>query len=210
LNTARQLDRGKDKAAQETIQDFNNLRELGLEAGLRDLRREKCDYEDVLLHKNYERISSYVVTLDHSPPIVCSVGFTPEVDFHGNRLQRLDLPTEHADNMTCSILKTTTGTAIVFAWLTDRNGACSGLINSLDSLRTHQLPSAIVRLVFEHGENVFFSPSWYSRLDDIAKRTIEQHANSFTDKPEDCLRMDNSLHILWSVVDKKKVIYSGQ
>lgn len=210
LKAARQMDKGKDKAAQEFIQDYNTLRELGLQAGLRDLRKEKLGYEDVLLHRSYKRISSYVVMLDHSPPIVCSVGFTPEVDFHGKRLQRMDLPTEHADNMTCSILKIATGAAIVFAWLSETNGACSGLISSLDRLKEHELPSAIVRLVFEHGENVFFSPSWYSSLDDTGKRAIDRHANSITVRSEDCLRMDNSLHILWSVVGRKKVIYSDR
>jgi SEC-C motif-containing protein len=206
LKTARQMDKGKDRAAQEVIQDFNNYREMGLEAGLRDLRAQKAEYDQVLLHKNYERMSYYVVTLDHAPPIVCTIGFTPEVDFHGTRLQRLDHPAQHADTMTCSIIKTAGGAAIVFAWLSERNGACSGLISSFDKIKAHHLPSAIVRLVFEHGENVFFSQTWWNDLDDPAKETIGGHANSFSDKAEDCLKPDGSLQIFWSVVDRKKVI----
>lgn len=206
LEVSRQLDKGKGKDAQQIIQDFNGMRELGLEAGLRDLRKEKSLYDASLLHKDYAGISYYVVTLDHAVPITCAMGFTPEIDFHGNRLQRLDSLSQHADSMTCSILKTTTGTAIIFAWLSETNGACSGLVESLHRLKDHQLPSAIVRLVFEYGENVFFSPSWWNSLDDTAKKTIMRHANSLTGKPDGALSLDGSLQILWSIVDRKKVL----
>jgi len=153
-------------------------------------------------------MSYYIVTLDHLFLIVCTVGFPPEVDFHGTRLQKLDLTTRHLDTMTCSIIKVGGGAAIVFAWLSEKNGACSGLINSLEKIKVHQLPSSIVRLVFEHGENVFFSLTWWNGLDGTAKTTIERHANSITDKAEDCLKPDASVQVLWSVVGKKKVIRS--
>gem|GEM_PF-6022476 len=58
---------------------------------------------------------------------------------------------------TCSIISTQRGGAIVFAWLKETTGASIGLIKSLDRLKPYQVPSAIVRLVFECGENVFFS-----------------------------------------------------
>ncbi|MEQ1795025.1 MAG: hypothetical protein ABL970_12635 [Nitrospira sp.] len=208
LNVSRKLDRGKNEAAQRVIQGFNHWRELGLKAGLRDLRREKSEYDHALIHKNHDRVSYYVVTLDHALPIACTIGFTPEVDFHGNRFQRLDNIGEPVDNMTCSILKTGTGAVIVFAWIFEKNGACSGLVNSIERLKLHQLPSAIVRLVFEYGENVFFSPSWWESLDDRARKTIDKHAHSFYDKPEGALRLDGSLKVLWSVVGRKKVIRS--
>jgi hypothetical protein len=200
----RQFDRGETRAAQKRIQNFNSMREIYLEAGCRDLRRIKGRYDELLLQKSYAKISYYLVTLDHTSPIVCTISFLPEIDFHGNRLQTLDNPTAHVDDITCSILTTASGTAIVFAWLYEKNGACSALINSMDRLKPHQLPSAIVRLVFGHGENVFFSQSWWNGLDDSAKQTIDRHANSF--KGEKNLTLDSSLQILWSVVGRKKVI----
>jgi hypothetical protein len=200
----RQCDKGKLRAEQERVQNFHRMREIGLEAGCSDLRQAKARYDEVLLQKSYGKISYYLVALDHTSPIVCTIGFLPEIDFQGNCLQTLDDPTAHVDHITCSILTTVSGTAIVFAWLHEKNGACSKLVNSIDRLKPHQLPSAIVRLVFEHGENVFFSQSWWNGLDDGAKQTIERHANSLMEEKN--LRLDNSLHILWSVVCKKKVI----
>jgi hypothetical protein len=180
------------------------MREMSLEAGCRDLKQAKTRYDEALLQKSYAKVSYYLVSMDHTSPIVCTIGFLPEIDFHGNRLQTLDNLTAHVDHITCSILTTVSGTAIVFAWLDEKNGACSRLIDSIDRLKPHQLPSAIVRLVFEHGENVFFSQSWWNGLDDNAKQTIERHANSY--KEEKNLKLDSSLHILWSVVGRKKLI----
>jgi len=173
---------------------------------LRDLTEAKSAYDDALLHKSYEKLSYYVVTLEHALPIVWTVGFTPEIDFHGNRLQSLDNVEMFVDHLTCSVLMTATGSAIVFAWLAEKNGASTALINSLDRIKTHQLSSAIVRLIFEHGENVFFSPSWWNDLDDRTKTTIARHANSTTDKSDHCLMLDGSLQVLWSIVDRKKVV----
>lgn len=200
----RQFDKGQTWAEQKSVQNFNRIREIGLAAGCRDLRQAKALYDEALLQKNYANISYYLVTMDHASPIVCTIGFLPEIDFHGNRLQALDNMRAHVDHITCSILTTTSGTAIIFAWLNEKNGACSALINSIDRLKPHQLPNAIVRLVFEHGSNVYFSQSWWNGLDDSAKQTIERHANSIVGEKD--LRLDASLQILWSVVDKERVI----
>lgn len=208
LSLARQLDRGKDENSQRIIQGFNDSRELGLTAGMRDLRAIKAEYDQVLLRGDYNNLSYYIVKLDHAPQIVCTAAFTPEVDFQGNQLQRLDEATTFADSITCSIVKTVDGTAIVLAWLSEKQRACSGLVESLEKLKIHQLSNAIVRLVFEHVENVFFSSSWWDSLDEQAKGAIEKHANSFHDKAIDCLRDDGSRLALWSVVGKTKVIRS--
>lgn len=200
-----QFDKGKTRPEQESLQNFNGLRKIGLAAGSRDLRQAKALYDEALLQKNYANISYYLVTMDHASPIVCTIGFLPEIDFHGNRLQALDNMEAHVDNITCSILTTTTGSAIIFAWLNEKNGACSALINSIDRLKPQQLPNAIVRLVFEHGSNVYFSQSWWNELDDSAKQTIERHANSIIGEKD--LKLDGSLHILWSINSRKKVIH---
>lgn len=200
---SKELDRGKDTSAQRLIQQFSYHRELGLRAGMRDLINQKEAYEKVLRHKNFDAISSFVIYLDHAPNLVCTVGFTPEVDFKGNRLQTYDL-SKPIDMLTCSIVITPKGAAVVFAWLFEINQACTQIINSLDDMKTHLLPSAIVRLLFEHSENLFFSESWWNGLDDKAKLQIEDRANSFTDKPNNCLLDDGIRPVLWSVVGREK------
>ncbi len=201
---ARNLDKGKDRAAQIAIQKFCQERELGLQAGIQDLHKHKAEFDECLLRRDFDKISHYTLELNHAPQMVCSIGFTPEIDFHGNQLQSLDDLETHVDLCTCSIIPTRRGGAIVFAWLNEPNGACSRLINSLEKLKPYLVPSAVVRLVFEHGENVFFSRSWWNSLDSDTQKILEVRANSFYDKPAGTLLDDGFRPVLWSVVAKTR------
>jgi hypothetical protein len=200
--THRQFDRGAPSHIQQAHQEFCSDGEFSLMVGLQDLHSEKAEFDRHLLSHNFEAISYYALELDHAPQIVCSVAFSPEIDFEGNQLQSLENPDIHADMCTCSIIFTQRGGAIVFAWLKDTTGASPRLIKSLDRLKPYQVPSAIVRLVFECGENVFFSKSWWDTLDSRSQQVIENRANSLTDKPPDTLLDDGCRPVLWSIVSK--------
>ncbi|MEO8341645.1 MAG: hypothetical protein ABI604_18400 [Nitrospirota bacterium] len=170
--------------------------------GLQDLHRDKAEFDRHLLDRNFEAISYYALELDHAPQIACSIAFPPEVDFEGNQLQSLENPDIHADMCSCSIISTQRGGAIVFAWLKETTSASIRLIKSLDRLKPYLIPSVIVRLVFECGENVFFSQSWWNSLDPKTQMMIEDRANSLTDKPPNTLLDDGCKPVLWSIVSK--------
>ena len=200
--TLRQLDRGTPSHIQQAHQESCSDREFSLMVGLEDLHRDKAEFDQHLLCRNFDAISYYALELDHAPQIVCSVAFTPEVDFEGNQLQSLENPDIHADMCSCSIISTQRGGAIVFAWLKETNRASIRLIESLDGLKPYLIPSAIVRLVFECGENVFFSKSWWNSLGTKTQMMIEDRANSLTDKPPNTLLDDGCRSVLWSIVSK--------
>jgi hypothetical protein len=164
----------------------------------------KSEFDKNLLKGNHEGIKAYVIELDHAPQIVCSVGFTPEIDFGGNRLQSLDFPEKYVDVCTFSIINTRQGGAIVFAWLMDMNGACSRLIDSLEQIKTHLVPNAVVRLAFEHGENIFFSKSWWESLDESTRKKLEDRANSMEDKADNVLMDDGVRSVMWSVKSRSR------
>jgi hypothetical protein len=201
---SRHFDKGTDISVQHAIQEFIKMRELGLAAGLRVLQGQKAEFDDILLSGKFDAIHSYVIELDHRPELVCSIGLTPETDCQGNKLQLIEYPQDQVDVMTCSIIATKRGAAIVFAWLNEPNRACSGLIDSIDRLKVHLLPSAIIRLVFEHGENVFFSPSWWNSLSQKEQIGLERRANSMYDKPASVLLDDGLRPVLWSIVEKRR------
>ena len=200
--TLRQLDRGTPPHVQQAHQKFCSDREISLMVGLEDLHRDKAEFDRHLLGRNFEAISYYVLELDHAPQIACSVAFPPEVDFQGNQLQSLENADIHADMCSCSIISTQRGGAIVFAWLKETNRASIRLIESLDRLKPYLIPSAIVRLVFEYGENVFFSNSWWNSLALNTQMMIEDRANSLTGKPPNTLLDDGCRPVLWSIVSK--------
>jgi hypothetical protein len=172
-------------------------RQLGLEAGLRDLQSIKSKYDNCLITRNYSAIQYYAIELDHSPPIVCSIGTTPDFDFDGSRIQSLEYPETHADIITCSIVCTRRGSAIVFAWLDETNDACTKLVASLRKLKPHLQTHAVLRFVFEYGENVFFLPSWWESLDTTIQDAIAQRANRAFAHPDDCLKDDRIRAVLW-------------
>jgi len=159
---AKDIDRGNDEQSQFVIQRELCFREVGLVAALREVHHPKAQFDEYLLRKDFDAISTHVIELDHTPQIMCSVGFAVEVDFNGNKLQSLENPEAPLDICTCSIIATKFGGAVVFSWLADPSGVCSRLMDSLHSLKTHLVPSAVIRLVFEHGENVYFSKSWWN------------------------------------------------
>ena len=200
--TLRQLDRGTPPHVQQAHQKSCSDREFSLMVGLQDLHRDKAEFDRHLFGRNFEAISYYAFELDHAPQIACSIAFSPEVDFEGNQLQSLENPDIHADMCSCSIISTQRGGAIVFAWLKETNRASIRLIESLDRLKPYLIPSAIVRLVFECGENVFFSKSWWNSLAPKTQMMIEDRANSFTDKPPNTLLDDGCRPVLWSIVSK--------
>ena len=200
--TLRQLDRGTPSAVQQAHQQFCSDREFSIMAGLEDLHRDKADFDRHFLNCNFETISYYILELDHAPQIACSIAFPPEFDFDGNQLQVLENPDIHVDMCTCSIIATQRGGAIVFSWLKETTGASRRLVESLDRLKPHLQPSAIVRLVFECGENVFFSKAWWNGLDLKTQRMIEDRANSLWCKPPGNLLDDGCRPVLWSVVSK--------
>ena len=200
--TLRQLDRGTPPHVQQAHQKSCSDREFSLTVRLQDLHRDKAEFDRHLFGRNFEAISYYAFELDHAPQIACSIAFSPEVDFEGNQLQSLENPDIHADMCSCSIISTQRGGAIVFAWLKETNSASIRLIESLERLKPHLIPSAIVRLVFECGENVFFSKSWWNSLAPKTQMMIEDGANSFTDKPPNTLLDDGCRPVLWSIVSK--------
>lgn len=200
--TLRQLDRGTPPHVQQAHQKSCSDREFSLLVGLQDLHRDKAEFNRHLFGHNFQAISYYALELDHAPQIACSVAFTPDVDFDGNQLQSLENPGIHVDMCTCSIIATPRGGAIVFAWLKETTGASRRLIESLDRLKPHLRPSAIVRLVFECGENVFFSKAWWSGLAPKTQRMVEDRANSLWHKTPGNLLDDGCRPVLWSVVSK--------
>jgi hypothetical protein len=117
----------------------------------------------------------------------------------GNRIQDLE-KVEIADLIMCSLVPTERGGAMVFSWVEERHGGCSALMKSLDSLPTDRIPDAIVRFVFESGENVFFSRTWWEALHEKGKEKIQERANSgMPERDPACLVDDGVELVRWKI-----------
>jgi hypothetical protein len=173
-------DKGKPPEAQVMIQNFINLRNQGLEAGLRELRKHKVMYDKCLLEGDRSCFQYYILEFDKCPPVMCSFGCNPEYDFEGKQLQDLDDRARPFGFLTCSIIGTEKGGAAVFGWIAENSTACLELIQSLDRCEENLVPEAIIRFAFEYGENTYFSPTWWRELDKGSKEIITRRAVSGT------------------------------
>lgn len=201
----RDTDKGKDQYAQELTQGMLNEYRQGLKAGLEDLERHKKSYENILLKRKFSEINFFLLELSSSPDVLASFSCHPEYDFHGTFLQDLSKIEPAKELIAFSIIPTDQGGAVVFSWIGEVNGACNTLIQSLGGLTNAQTTDAVVRFAFEHGENTFFSPSWWRTLRKEAQEKVLRRLDSGILRRRDpnCLIEDTAHLVNWEVVARK-------
>ena len=123
----------------------------------------KRTYDAALKANDYSLMNHYVVNLAGCPDLVCSGAICPRFDFAGNILQSANT-NQVFDIMTCSVIPTQSGGAIVFGWVPN-NPACQRFVQSLHALESVDLVQAVVRLLFYSIKTMYGSPKWWHGLD---------------------------------------------
>jgi hypothetical protein len=114
------------------------------------------------------------------PEVLCSGGFTPHYDFEGNKLHDLDRLGVALDDVTCGIIPGDSDGAVVFIWRNEGTQANRRLMQSLLALPEASIGNGIVTLLFEHLENIFWSPEWWDRLEEESRVFLESKIMSGT------------------------------
>lgn len=154
----------KGRAVGGLIEQFVGLFKLALENSLAYVEAQKVKYDRCLLSHTYEDVKYVIIYTENTPGILCSGGFTPHYDFDGNQLQDLMNLRLALDVLVCSIIPTSSGGAVIFTWLDETQGANTRLLRSVLARAREDMGTAIVSLLFEHLENIFWSPLWWSSL----------------------------------------------
>ena len=68
------LDKGKTPAEQVLIQATIRALEIGLAAGLRDIKCRKTLYDGILESRRFAPVRAYIIEFEHPPPVMCSGG----------------------------------------------------------------------------------------------------------------------------------------
>lgn len=206
----RLADRGKGVGRQIEVQTLNQLFEYGLAAGLRDTLAQMEGYASRLMAGDYGDIRAYVIETVDPPPVMCSAGWLPSSDFDGNELQDIAAP-ERLAAMTVTSMWGGVRGAVVFQWFAEDDDVCRRFVDSLDRIDDTGVGAALVRLMFEHFENVHISPDWWEALPGLAKAALvdrmARSANMFAkqlDKP----LVDDSLELPeWKIAGRFTVGY---
>lgn len=202
----RTLDRGRNIGFQRLLQNQLSQLSSGTEAGLRDIKQCKSEYDAALLSKDDSQAFYYVINFSDTPDIMCSGGQFPEIDFNGKSLQNLADLNAKLDHLTFSIIATENGGAAVFSWLGD-SPASIQLVRSLHSQSDSEIPHSLVRYVFEFFENAFFSPDWWDSMADPAKLAIRRRLSTAIDISKtrhlSCLKDDGIRVVSWKVSSRE-------
>lgn len=87
-------DRGQDQMMQTIIQGIGSAFDSGVDLAIRDLEYIKKEMDLILVAEDYSKIKHCIFEFDSKPKILVSAMITPEMDFHGNALQKLGLQDE--------------------------------------------------------------------------------------------------------------------
>lgn len=202
----RTLDRGRDLGFQRFMQRQLNQQNLGIEAGLQDIKRYKSGYDTALLSNDYSQSFYYAINFSNTPDILCSAGQSPSIDFNGKTLQNLGDLNAELDHLTFSIIAIDKGGVAVFSWLGDCPASVQ-FIQSLHSQSDSEIPHSLVRYIFEFFENTYFSPNWWDSLPDSSKLSIRRRfstaINPFKVRYSDCLKDDGLRPVSWQISSRE-------
>jgi hypothetical protein len=173
-NLLRQADKGQDVITQCIVQSYASSYDKGVDLALRDLKKIKIAMDSILNNSDFSKLSHCIFEFDSVPKILVSAMITPEVDFHGNQLQKLGLQEESYDYIFFNCISYDGRGCFVFSWLTDSDRFCSKLVNSLLTYTDEKISDALVRFCYSFSENTWASPSWWDSLSESAKDSIAE------------------------------------
>lgn len=189
----RSMDRGKSPATQRMIQEFSQLHMAGVSSGVRDNEARKEVFEKLLTSRDCSSLRALIFECGEAPPVMCSGGFSPEWDFEGNKLEDLAILSRKPDLITLNSFYSGTSGWVVLTWL-DGESYSEQLARSLAKQPEESLGNAIIRLMFEHTENVHMSPVWWESLSAAQRGALVQRmaasANPFEGRRKDFLADD--------------------
>lgn len=172
-----------------------------------EIKIDKAQFDQILLDQQFQPVRYVAYHLNKIPEILCSIYMTPTYDFQGQLLQDQGDLAVHQECLSCSILPARSGGIIVLGWIERERNVCGRLCHSLDRLTDSDIPHAIIRLVFEHGDNVFFSPSWWENLDGTQRIQIKRRFMAglpFMGRPRTRYSLQDDLArvVNWNILSK--------
>ena len=200
----RNMDRGRPLEAQMDIQTLNFLNEIGVAAGLSDNAYYKSIYDEILQAQDFAEVRYYVIEVEGAPDVMCSAAVSPEQDFNGLKLQDIGDLTKTPDLLSFTSFFGGNAGAIVFVWTADSDRACERLIESLHAIDDSHVTAALLRLFFEHSENVHMRPDWWEGLKEASRQAIVRRmtasVNPLMSRP-DAILADDGLQVpSWKVL----------
>jgi hypothetical protein len=134
----------------------------GTRLAIQDFVGVKQRFDTAWMEQRYHEISFFAVEFEHCMPIVGCGGFAPEFDFLGRTQQHLGRL--EIENVYFNWTVIDGRSVAIFAWLQSEHPYCRDFVESFKQLPCSDYANALIRMSFEHIENIYFRPSWWNAL----------------------------------------------
>ncbi|THD34447.1 MAG: zinc chelation protein SecC [Sphingomonas sp.] len=186
----RDMDGGRPLFNQAIVQRMLRDTLFGIRMGYADIARTKDEFDRRLMSGDRSGFHFLAVRFDGLLPMVACTSFHAELDFDGNRLQRLGHGDAPFELVTLTVTAFQGRTVAVFGWIGDADGPAARLVSSFAAIADDGKADALLRLLFVQTDNIFLRPSWWEGLDEAdQKRLVGQVMAGTTAVP----RLDGAL-----------------
>jgi hypothetical protein len=187
------IDRGFDFIQQVQRQQFLEDYLTGVRLGIRDGVAWKHEYDSIYLSDDYSNYHYLCIEFSPQLPIAACGGMHIEYDFQGRNLQNIIRDVPAYEHMTLNVTAMDDRSIAILGWVGDHDGPAHEFARSFLEQPLDRMSNSIIRLAFEHFENVFMRESWWNSLDGAVQTELKQHARSGypdTDRQPICLMED--------------------
>lgn len=178
IDVQRELDRGKTFEEQCYLQKFLHYYAEGAKLALQDLRKWKNQFNRAFLEHQFDAYAFCAIEFSEILPVVGCGGFYPVIDFDGKTLQKLAHGNSPLENILFNLTVLNDRTVAVLSWNRNYEAASRQFAKSFLSIPDAEKANAMIRLVFEHLENVYILPSWWRDRSDEEKKAIIRRSMS--------------------------------
>lgn len=167
--------------------------------------RQMSEMRDAILHSDYSQTSFYAIEFDRPPEILGCASITPTVDVHGKELQA-PFQGYVLDTISVSLLPYSDGKGVaIFAWH-GNSTTNERFVEALQSLACRDVPDTIVRFLFHHVKEIYFSPRWWDALSSAAQNSLSQRLlHTWRGRPHCFIdsESDGNCYVDWKVTGIK-------
>ncbi|QYF86215.1 hypothetical protein [Brevundimonas sp. PAMC22021] len=160
----REMDSGHPFEVHVEVQKWAYSYRAGVERGLAEVEAWKAGYDGALANPDDPGFNHVFLRFDGLLPLAACGAFHVEHDFAGNRLQRLGRGDAALEHMALVVTSYGGRSVAALTWTGGADGPSGRLARSLGNLGAARASDAVMRLAFEHLDNVFMTPSWWEGL----------------------------------------------
>lgn len=153
-----------------TAKEFMTDGKTGNSMSVDDFRKEKSIFDEALLSKQYDVLTSIVWTFDSFANFAATGGEVPVFDFDGKKIQDLSNPNIPARHIYYSVFPENNRTFVIIAWLKEYDSLFDSMKKRLNEASEQEKRNYINNTLPMITENIAIKPSSWDRISEKNKR----------------------------------------